>query len=86
MILLPSNNSCFSPQLLPQVFQEDVEKDAKAFSKAKQGKTKAAFERLVASQRELQVTVGEVRFSKEVIIKNFFVVVPLVLHLFVLSA
>ncbi len=44
-----------------QVFQDEIEKDAKAFSKAKQAKTKGAFERLVFSQRELQVSVAEVR-------------------------
>ncbi len=43
-----------------QIFQEEVEKDAKAFGKAKQTKTKPAFERLAGVQKDLQMSVAEV--------------------------
>jgi hypothetical protein len=45
-----------------QVVVDDVEKDAKAFSKVKQSRSKAAFERLAAVQKDLQASVSEVIF------------------------
>jgi len=44
-----------------QVLVDDVEKDAKAFSKIKQSRGKSAFERLAYVQKDLQASVSEVR-------------------------
>ena len=44
-----------------QVFHDEVTKNAKAVRNAKQAKTKKAFERINGVQKELQITIAEVR-------------------------
>lgn len=45
-----------------QVFHTEVEKDAKALAKLKQARTKATFEQFAEVQKDLQLTIAEVKW------------------------